>query len=194
MSRDTPRDVIFVTHGEVEIDPEVSVPEWGLNETGRQRHADFAASEAVAGVTSVFSSTERKALEAAAPVAERFGLPVLSRSDLGENDRSATGYLPPDEFWAVVEEFFARPDVAIRGWERARDAQRRIVAAVRACLNEAREGRVLIVAHGGVGTLLRCHLANVEITKSHGQPHPGGGCYFQFDRTMDGPPTEWRAI
>jgi hypothetical protein len=35
-----------------------------------------------------------------------------------------------DEFEAVADEFFALPDVSVRRWERAIDAQRRIVSVV----------------------------------------------------------------
>src|SRR5262249_27973892 len=38
---------------------------------------------------------------------------------LGENDRLATGYLPRLEFEAAVDEFFARPQTSVRGWEPA---------------------------------------------------------------------------
>jgi hypothetical protein len=47
-----------------------------------------------------------------------------------ENDRSATGFLPPDEFETVANRLFAEPLVSIRGWERAIDAQLRIVREV----------------------------------------------------------------
>lgn len=185
---------IFLTHGEVEIDPDVPVPDWGLNEVGRRRHEGFARSDLAGKVTSVFSSVEQKARDAAAPVAARLGLDVQCVTDLGENDRSATGYLPADEFWGVVERFFAEPDTSVRGWETARAAQDRIVRTVRNCLSHAPEGTPLFVAHGGVATLLRCRLINTEISKSQGQPHPGGGCWFAFDRAMDKAPTEWSAI
>lgn len=187
--------VIFLTHAEVEIDPEVPVPEWGLSAVGRGRHARFATDPALDGVRSIYASTERKAVEGATAVAEATGLAVTQDQGLGENDRSATGYLPPDEFWPVVEQFFGAPDVSVRGWETARDAQARIVAAVERVLRGApAEGDVLIVSHGGVGTLLRCHLAGTDITKDNGQPHPGGGCWFTFGRAMDAPASEWSAI
>ena len=48
----------------------------------------------------------------------------------GENDRSATGFLAPPDFEAAADRFFAEPETSFRGWERAIDAQARIVAAV----------------------------------------------------------------
>lgn len=187
--------VIFLTHAEVEIDPSVPVPDWGLNAAGRARHARFATDPALQGVAAIYASTERKAVEGAATVAEARGLPVQQDEALGENDRSATGYLPPEDFWPVVADFFAAPDVSTRGWETARAAQARIVGAVQKVVATApATGDVLIVSHGGVGTLLRCHLAGREITRDEGQPHPGGGCWFDFGRAMDAPATAWSAI
>ena len=53
----------------------------------------------------------------------------ITHPGIGENDRSATGFLPREEFWATADLFFAHPTESIRGWERAIDAQARIVAA-----------------------------------------------------------------
>lgn len=97
-----------------------------------------------------------------------------------ENDRSATGFLPPAEFEAVADQFFARPDIGTRGWERACDAQARIVQAVEQVLPPEPTGDILLVGHGAVGTLLYCHLAGLAIARDHDQP-PGGGYFFTFD-------------
>jgi len=107
----------------------------------------------------VWCSTERKAREGAEILAGALGLPIMELDELGENDRSATGYLPKEEFEATANLFFAHPDESIRGWERATDAQRRIVGAVQEVLTASAgyAGDVAIVAHGGVGTLLLCH-------------------------------------
>ncbi|MEM9756464.1 MAG: histidine phosphatase family protein, partial [Pseudomonadota bacterium] len=182
------------THAEVTIDPDVPVPDWGLNPVGQARHAAFAERSEVGGVTSIYCSTERKAVDGAAPVAGRLSLEPRHRKDLGENDRSATGYLPPAIFWPVVDRFFAEPTKSVLGWERAIDAHTRITRAVTRAADEAPEGDVLVVSHGGVATLLRCQLKDVPITKKEGAPHPGGGCWFVFARTMDGPPSEWNVI
>ena len=142
------------------------------------------------GLAAVFSSAERKARETAAVL----GLPPRVRQALGENDRSATGYLPRAEFEATADRFFAEPEASIRGWERAVDAQARIVAAVAAALAEAPPGDVAIVAHGGVGALLRCHLAGVAITRAEDQPAGGGGHLFGFDRATGRLLGPWRRI
>lgn len=186
--------VLFITHADVEIDPDVLVPDWGLNATGRARHADFAQGADLWGVTSVYASTERKAREGAAPIAEKLGLPLQTREALGENDRSATGFLPPEEFWPVVEAFFAEPEVSTRGWETAKGAQDRILSAVKEAIAEAAEGDIVIVSHGGVSNLLRCALRGQPISRAEDQPHPKGGCWFSFPRDMRAAPTDWNTI
>ena len=186
--------VRFIPHPEVAIDPVVPVPDWGLSAVGHRRAALLAARPWARGLAAVFSSAERKARETAAPLGQALGLAVRVRPALGENDRSATGYLARVEFEATADRFFAAPAASIRGWERAADAQARIVGAVAAALAEAPPGDLAIVAHGGVGALLRCHLAGVAITRAEDQPAGGGGHVFGFDRAGGGGLTPWRRL
>jgi broad specificity phosphatase PhoE len=118
-----------------------------------------------------------QARDGAAILAHHLDLPVTALPELGENDRSVTGYLPKAEFEAVADLFFAHPDESIRGWERAADAQRRIVGAVERVLTASADcgGDIAVVAHGGVGTLLLCHLRGTAIGRQHDQPPTNGG-------------------
>ena len=186
--------VIFLTHADVAVAPDTPVPNWGLNPKGQARHEAFASADVLQNVRSIYASAEQKAQDGAAITAEHLRLPVQIRPALGENDRSATGYLPEAEFWPVVRDFFKYPDVSTRGWETARDAQTRIRSAVVDVIAEAADGDILIVAHGGVATLLRCALLGKEIAQDESQPHPKGGCWFAFPRRMDAVPTEWNAL
>jgi broad specificity phosphatase PhoE len=187
-------EVLFITHGDVIRDPAVPVPRWGLSAQGRARHIAFNTSPAVAGVTAIHCSDEQKAIDGAAILAEARGLVPRVWPMLGENDRSATGYLPPDEFQATADAFFAHPEVSIRGWERAIDAQARIVAAVEAVLAEPAEGDIAIIAHGGVGALLLCHLRGVPISRTLDQPGTAGGNWFAFDAATRVVRQGWRDI
>jgi len=187
--------LIFLTHPEVEIDPLVPVPRWPLNATGRARMGHFADALSGTRLASIHASAEQKAIDGAAIVAERFGLAWRTHEDLGENDRSATGYIAPPEFWEVVREFFARPHESVRGWERAIDAQARIVKAVRRiAAEEYGPGDTLVVSHGGVGSLLMAHLQRVEIGRESRPSHPGGGCFLVIDRESFSLRQDWRSI
>jgi broad specificity phosphatase PhoE len=187
--------LVFITHPEVIIDPDQPIPEWPLNPTGRARMERFAELLAGRDVSAIHASTERKAMDGAAIVAERLGLSYRTDEDLGENDRSATGYIAPPEFWDVVREFFGHPHESIRGWERAVDAQTRIVNAVGRILREDETtGDIVVVSHGAVGCLLTAHLQQVEIGKESRPQHPGGGCFIVIDRDSFTLTQDWRAI
>lgn len=183
----------YLTHPEVEIDPAVPVPQWRLSEVGRSRVQTLADTGWLTGTTRLISSEERKAVETAEILAEPLGLPVEKHTEMGENDRSATGYVPPERFRKLADRFFAHPYQQVEGWESAADAQARIVRTFEEVLHIPPEGHVLIVGHGGVGTLLFCHLAGLPISAAHDQPE-GGGCYFTMaldDRRVLHP---WRRI
>jgi broad specificity phosphatase PhoE len=165
--------VTFITHPEVVIDPLVPVPRWHLSDVGIAKMRAFAGATSVQGVKAIWASTETKAIEAAGILAAAHGLPVSVHPGLDENDRSATGFLPPDEFQRVADTFFANPHESVRGWERAIDAQRRVFEAFDAIVAIPPEGDIAIVAHGGVGTLLYCHLLGLPIDRRHDQPAQG---------------------
>ncbi|MGF9756162.1 histidine phosphatase family protein [Microvirga sp. 0TCS3.31] len=187
--------LIFITHPEVVIDPNQPITEWPLNPIGRARMGLFVDLLAGRNVTAVYASTERKATDGAAIVAEPLGLSYRTHEDLGENDRSSTGFIAPPEFWEVVRDFFGRPHESIRGWERAIDAQTRIVNAVSRILHEDEtSGDIVIVSHGAVGCLLTAHLQAVEIGQESRPQHPGGGCFIVIDRESFKLTQDWRAI
>jgi broad specificity phosphatase PhoE len=187
--------ILFITHPEVVIDPKVPITQWPLSEKGRARMAAFAAAPVLAKVRALYASTERKATDGAAILAERLALPVETDHALGENDRSATGYIAPPEFWEVVHAFFSRPRESVRGWERAADAQGRIVEAVRRIAHDRPiAGDIAMVSHGAVGSLLLAHLDGAEDARSFAQPHEGGGCFFVLDRERFTLRQGWRLL
>ena len=172
----------FITHPDVAIDPAIPVPDWPLSPTGRARMHAALARPWVRTIRAIHSSTERKAIDTATILANGLGLPFTTMAELGENDRSATGYLPKAEFETLADTFFAQPEHSIRGWERAIDAQRRIVAAVQTILASARpDSDIAIVAHGAVGALLICALESLPISRAQDQPPGNGGFYFPID-------------
>lgn len=180
--------VHLITHPEVAIDPAIPVPDWGLSARGRARALAMPRQGWARSLRFIASSAERKARETAAILAAPLGLEVVVEAGLGENDRSATGFLPGPEFEATADLFFAHPEASARGWERAVDAQARMVAAVGRVLGLAgTPGDMAIVAHGAVGALLLCHLTGRPISRSADQPGQGGGNIFTFgrgDRTL----------
>lgn len=175
------RFIYFITHPNVVISREVPVRMWPLSTLGRHRMKRSLRQRWIPSITSIYCSTEQKAIDGAAILAEHLSLSYTEIHELGENDRSSTGFLPPNEFESVADEFFAHPNASVRGWERAVDAQTRISCVVKSLVAQDRTpGAIAIVSHGAVGTLLYCALSGIAIDRRHDQPANGGGNYFSF--------------
>jgi broad specificity phosphatase PhoE len=188
-----PRQVYFITHPNVVISRDVPVPRWPLSELGRRRMHEGLNQPWVREVSALYCSDEQKAIDGAQILASHLSLPITTIAELGENDRSATGFLPPDEFERVATEFFSNPTKSVRGWERAVDAQARVVAAVeRAVRDDKASGAIAFVSHGAVGTLLYCHLTGRSIDRRWDQPPNGGGNYLRFRTDAPGECSWWR--
>ncbi|WP_332690837.1 histidine phosphatase family protein [Devosia sp.] len=189
---------LYVTHPQVEIDANVPLPLWGLNAEGTRRAQAFAGRGVVPAGSMIFSSRETKAMQLADILAEAAGSLVLSDHLMGENDRSATGFLPPNLFEAMADRFFAKPLVSTDGWERAIDAQSRIVQTVRTAMASVPAGTpAIFCGHGAVGTLLKCHVAGRAISRSEDQSrhaNRGGGNCFTFDLEDMKLGCEWTAM
>ena len=182
----------YVTHPNVVVDPAVPIERWGLDPTGVARASAMLDQPWVPEVSRIVSSDETKALETAQILADRLGLRVEVRDGIGENDRSATGFLAPEDFERTADRFFASPQESVRGWERAVDAQARIVRGLEDLLDAETARSTVVVGHGGVGTLWYCHLAGLPISRAHDQP--GQGHYLTVDASTRRVLHHWRPI
>ncbi|HWU18598.1 MAG TPA: histidine phosphatase family protein [Devosia sp.] len=189
---------LYLTHPQVAMDPDVPVPLWGLSEEGKRRAQAFAARGVVPRGAAIFSSSETKAVELAEIIAAVTEGPIVSDHRMGENDRSATGFLPPELFEATADRFFAEPETSVDGWERAIDAQARIVSAVETAMAGVSSDTVVIFCgHGAVGSLLKCHVGRRTIDRAEDQGRTGGtggGNGFVFDFANRRLHSEWTRI
>ena len=193
--RNMSREFHFITHPDVVIDPALPVPRWPLSPRGRERMQCLLAHGWVRRLGAIWCSEEQKAIDAAGILAGGLGLPFQQMAELGENDRSATGYLPKTEFEAMADDFFAQPKQSVRGWERAVDAQDRIVGAIdRIAQRTPGDSPVGIVSHGAVGALLLSHLRRGPITRRDDQPPGAGGNYFSWLMPERSLGHDWRSI
>lgn len=173
--------VYYLTHPQVVVDPQIPVPDWQLSDEGRRRVLQALERPWLRGLRRIVASRERKAVETAELIGQALGIPVEPRPGMEENDRSATGFLPPPAFEAAADAFFSHPETSWNGWETAAAAQSRIVAAVDRALNETdADSPVLLAGHGAVGALLKCHVAGRAISRREDQPG-GGGNVYAFD-------------
>jgi broad specificity phosphatase PhoE len=185
---------LYLTHPQVQIDPSVPVPDWGLSAEGHARAETCARQPWARRLTRIISSGERKAIETAEILATAAGLQIEIDPFTHENDRSATGFLEPSDFEKAADWFFAHPHESYRGWERAIDAQARIVGAVDAILaTHDANNPIAFVGHGGVGTLLKCHISGIPISRQKDQPGGGGNlfCFSLADRRIS---CDWTAM
>ena len=190
-----PRTFYFITHPNVVVSQEVPVPQWPLSDLGRSRMKVGLCQPWISSVTSIYCSTEQKAIDGAEILANHLSIGYTKVHALGENDRSATGFLPPHEFEAVADVFFAKPFESIRGWEKAADAQARIAAAVLSvAATDQTMGAIANFAHGAVGTLLYCHLSGLPIARRWDQPSNNGGNYYSFALNPSRVFSWWHAI
>ncbi|PWQ92293.1 histidine phosphatase family protein [Leucothrix pacifica] len=189
------RIVYFISHPDVIVDADKPVPEWSLSERGLARMHDLLQQPWISDITAIYCSTEKKAIDGAEVLSKHCNLPIHQIHELGENDRSSTGFLPAKQFEAIADQFFAEPHNSVLGWETADAAQRRIVQAVTNITEQDKSsGAIVIVSHGAVGALLLCHLAGYEIARKHDQPGSGGGNYYAFDAATSQLIHGWKPI
>tara|TARA_R110002126_G_scaffold245580_4_gene388671 strand:- start:1390 stop:2016 length:627 start_codon:yes stop_codon:yes gene_type:complete len=199
----------YLTHPQVIVDSKKPIEKWGLNAIGQARVDALVLSitterdHPLRKTKLIVSSAETKAIEAAKPIAEALGCALIIREKMHENDRSATGFLPPDEFELVADQFFTHPDKSIYGWETASAAQSRMLLEVDACLTnpdfaKIDDSDILFVGHGAVGTLLYCAYSNQAIDRSFDQGFAagvsGGGNIFTFDLENLKSISHWQAM
>lgn len=182
--------VYYISHPDVVKSPDVPVSRWPLSRRGRERMVALLARPWVGDIGAVCCSDEQKALDGASILAGHLGLTPVVLPELGEVDRSSTGFLPEAEHAAAARLLFERPNQSVRGWETAAHAQARMIAAIDAALLHAVRGArasaapvraLAIVAHGAVGTFYLCHLKGVPISMAEAQPGRDGGHYYCFE-------------
>ncbi|PQA74279.1 histidine phosphatase family protein [Brucella oryzae] len=184
--------IYFISHPEVVIDPAKPVPSWNLSEHGVKRMRSFASQPELRSITSIWSSTETKAIEAAEILAGVLRISPLTDSRFNEIDRSATGFLPAEHHEIIADQFFSAPETSIRGWERAIDVQQRIVSGFEAVKQLGTSGDIAIIGHGGAGTVLLCYLAGLLINRRYDQPFQGH--YWCYSCEDDAVLHHWKPI
>lgn len=180
------RHLFYLSHPQVLIEPEQPVTDWSLSNQGWGRIMALAGRRWPRAPAHVFSSPETKARQTAAILATPLGVPVNILPRSGEVDRSATGYLPHDEHEAQADLMFGNPGESANGWERAVDAQARMLASLAQIQRTHPAGDLVMVGHGAVGSFLWCAIAGRRIHRSEDQ-HPGGGCIWMASLSPTGP-------
>ena len=88
------RSIYFISHPNVVISREVPVPEWPLTDVGRRRMVQGLSQPWLPSVTSIYSSTERKATDGAEILAQHLRLPFTQVPSLERTTAHLQGSCP----------------------------------------------------------------------------------------------------
>lgn len=175
--------LIYVTHPATHIDQLIPVAEWHVSEEGRRQLMRLVKNPLWEKVDTIYSSTEPKALRTAEEIVARIPhlkFPIMfGNEDLGEIDRSSTGFLTKEEHEKAIEEFYIHPDSSYRGWETANSAIARTMRVVSHIMDDNVGKTVVIIGHGAVGTLLVCSLK--KIPPNIEEDPKRQGCIMEID-------------
>jgi broad specificity phosphatase PhoE len=159
--------VYLIRHPSTQPDPAIPVSHWWLSETGRAQVHTLVNLPIWKGVATVYTSTQPKTSVVGELVYAAHGVPFLPLVALDEARRES--WLDPEAFDAAQRAFFAHPaNPPMRGWEPARSAGLRFIAAMDHLLAVHKPAdSLVIVSHATVLTLYVAHLR--EITPSYEQ-------------------------
>jgi broad specificity phosphatase PhoE len=150
----------LMRHAETAIDRNSPVHEWPITKEGLREAEELASNGIFDNVDSIFSSTEDKALQTAAPFADRLGIEIDSYSELGELDRG-DAYLSNSEYLHSVERVLNRLD-AVPGWEIREHALSRFQSVLKRIMDEGDFKEGLLISHGLVLSMYFADLLRVD--------------------------------
>lgn len=146
--------IILVRHSKPAIDPVRPAHRWELSGEGRRLAEELAERLASLEPDAVYTSSEPKAKQTGAVVAERLELPIAKVTGLGEHQRRTVPCFPSqEEFRRRVKELFDYPELRVFGEESAGEALERFSAAVESILEKGEYARPVAVTHGTVMSL-----------------------------------------
>jgi broad specificity phosphatase PhoE len=139
--------VLLIRHAQPVIDPRRHPSRFELAGEG-EAAARRLATRIDTRPAVVAAGAEPKLVSTVAPLARRWGLPVVHHHDLGES--RSRGWLDPEEFAQLVERFLTHPDrPPAVGWESADRAAGRLLAGISGLAAEAERPGPVVVCTGG---------------------------------------------
>lgn len=143
-------ELLLIRHGLPErIEGSSGPADPGLTEAGRRQAellAEYLSSERI---EAVYTSPLRRAVETAAPLAARLGLPTAVVDEIAEYDRHSTEYVPIEDLKAEGDPRFYDPGL-LEAVDPPHVFERRVVAALESIVTAHPGGAAAAVCHGGV--------------------------------------------
>jgi broad specificity phosphatase PhoE len=154
----------LIRHPSTRPDPAIPPSQWWLSDAGRAQVHALVNLPIWKEVSTVYTSTQPKSSVVGELVNLAHGIPFMPLIALDEARRDR--WLDPEAFEAAQRAFFAHPaDSPVRGWECARSAGLRFIAALDHLLGVHKPADSLaIVSHATVLALYVAHLRDVTPT------------------------------
>ena len=165
--------LVLVKHSLPRLDPNVPSRGWHLSDGGRRRCDELAERLADYGLQAIATSPETKAVETAEILGEALSISPQVVNGLEEHHRDAVGLLPQEEFEALIEDLFTRPQSLVMGNETADQSHDRFSTALHLVIDADPEWNLAVVSHGTVMSLFVAGSAGIEpfrLWKSLGLP------------------------
>ena len=172
--------LILVRHARPRIDPDIPPSKWELCPDGRIAAAELAGKLAAFAPAAIVSSTEVKARETAAILAEELKLPLELDAGLGEHKRPSASFGSEEEFQSRIAEIFAHPHVPTPGGESAEEACDRLAAT----LARHTDRPLVAVTHGTVLSLYIAHLLGLDAHDLWRNLHTPDAFVFDADNAL----------
>lgn len=185
--------LIYITHPAVEVQQDIPVNKWHISDDGWKQTMRLVRKPFWAHVDTIYSSQEPKAKSVADEVEAhhvnlKFPIP-FGNEELGEIDRSSTGYIGSEGYPKAMEQFYLHPSGSYNGWETAEAATERTLRVISHIMDDNLNKTVAIIGHGAVGTLLICYLKNISPTMKEDPKVPG--CLVTIDWDNKKVLSEW---
>jgi broad specificity phosphatase PhoE len=157
----------LIRHPATQPDPAIPASQWWLSAAGRAQVHTLVNLPLWNHISTIYTSTQPKTSVVGELVYAAHGVPFVPLTALDEARRET--WLDPEAFETAQRAFFAHPaDPPVRGWEPARSAGLRFIAAMDHLLAVHKPADSLtIVSHATVLTLYVAHLR--EIAPSYEQ-------------------------
>lgn len=147
-------------------------PELSEDGFAQARHlADYLATD---DIHAIYSSPMRRAIQTAAPLAERYGMEVGIVDDIAEYDRNSSAYVPVEELKATNDPRWQQ--MVDDSWDERDETRDGFNARVVTAIDE------IVVRHSGQNVAVVCHggVINAYLARVLGTPSSAGFFYPNY--------------
>lgn len=173
--------LIFVTHPSVNINRNIPIDDWQISAEGIEDLRRLFILDFWKKINVLYASTELKSYAVADQAKKLFPNVKVpddyKKENLGEVKNRK--YLEKDSYMKAVENWYKDPNVQVNGWESANEAMKRISTCVFEIMEKNKNKTVVIIGHGGAGTLLACYVKSIN--PSFAQDPKTTGCVMVYD-------------